>query len=709
MRHHFHPLSLSIQLALGACLASSPALALDASAEEGTRLQPIVVSALGLGEDESRIASPYSLVDGEEIREKGADTLGNALSGLPGVNADTFGGGASRPVIRGQTAPRVKVLSDGASVLDASEISPDHAITTDPLLLQRVEVLRGPSALLYGSGAIGGVVNLLDNKIATRLPEDGFDGMIALRGNSVANERAAAVAIDNVWGRNLVMHTELSKREADDYRAPDLEERRVDGTFSDALNASVGLSWVGERGYLGLAYSYREDDYGLPGHSHEYESCHPHGSSLHCGSHDHDHGHGHGHDHDHDHDHEHAHGPAPKIDLMSRRVDLRGELEEPFSGFNRLRFRAAHTDYRHHEMDEGEISTTFRNKGHEERIELEHVALGNWSGIFGLQHSDTRFSALGEEAFIPTVDTRNTGLFLVEHLDVSEQWHFELGARHEWLRHQPRNDSRKRPRFSDTATSFSGAAIWRFTPDYALSLSLARSQRLPHAQELYARGIHLATNTFECGLLPHPLTCGGRENNADIKVETSRSAELSLRRSEGPLTFSLGAFVNHADNYIYARTLDQHEDFRLIKYTQRDARFVGAEAEIGFAFSEHFHASLFGDHVRAKFEHNGGNLPRIPAWRAGTRLKGDWGGFGGELEYYHVARQNRVADFETSTPGYNMLNLGLSYRFGSAQQVSVHLRGNNLLNEQIWNHTSFLADVVPLPGRNVSLGVSYAF
>lgn len=706
MSYRRHPLTLSVHLALAAALISAPAWAQHATAsdeDEETRLPEIVVSALGLSEDPDLIASPYSIVDGQSLREAGADTLGNALDGQPGVRSDTFGGGASRPIIRGQTAPRVKVLSDGASILDASDISPDHAISADPLALQRVEVLRGPSALLYGSGAVGGVVNLIDNKIPTRMPEGGFDGLVALRANSVANERAGAVAINNAWGHNLVMHTEISKRQADDYRAPDWEERRVEGTHSDSVNAAIGLSWIGERGYLGLAYSYRDDDYGLPGHSHEYESCHPHGSSLHCGSH------APGHDHDHDHDHDHEHGAPPKIDLMSRRFDLRGELEDPFPGFNRLRLRAAHTDYRHHEMDEDEIGTTFRNKGHEERLELEHVAFGNWSGILGLQYSDTRFSAVGAEAFIPTVDTTSTGLFLVEHLNLNEQWHFEFGARHEWLKHKPINDSRGRPIFDDSATSLSAAAIWNFTPDYALSLSLARSERPPHAQELYARGIHLATNTYECGLLPHPLTCGGRDNNAELETETSHSAELSLRRSAGPLSFSIGAFINDADNYIYARTLDQHEDFRLIKYTQRDVRFTGVEAEIGYAFNEAFSVSVFGDHVRAKFDADGGNLPRIPAWRAGTRLNADWGALGGELEFYRVNQQNHVADFETRTPGYNMLNLGLSYGFGSQQQARVFLRGSNLLNQQVWNHSSFLADVVPLPGRNVSLGVSYAF
>src|SRR5690606_1613667 len=184
-------------------------------------------------------------------------------------------------------------------------------------------------------------------------------------------ERAGAASLTSAIGSNLALHAEFSRRDADDYKAPGWDEARVDGTFSESTNASLGLSWIGENGYIGLAYSYRDEGYGLPGHSHEYEGCHPHGNALHCGSHDHDDGD----DDDHDHDHDHEHEDPPSIDLESRRFDLRGEFHDPFTGIRRTRFRASHTDYHHDEVDDGEIETTFRNKGHEERIEVEHVPL----------------------------------------------------------------------------------------------------------------------------------------------------------------------------------------------------------------------------------------------------------------------------------------------------------------------------------------------
>lgn len=608
-------------------------------------------------------------------------------------------------MIRGQTAPRVKVLSDSSAVLDASDISPDHATTVDPLLGERIEVLRGPATLLYGGGAIGGVVNVLDNKIPNRLPENGLEGKVLIRGNSVANEQVGAGAISGQVGANLVLHAEGSYRDAENYKAPDQEESRVDATFARSKNGSVGASWVTDSGYVGVAYSYRDDHYGLPGHNHEYEGCHPHGSALHCGSHDHDEGDADDHAHDHDHDHEHV----ASINLRSKRYDLRGDYNDPFAGISRIRFRANYTDYSHDEVDGEEVTTTFANKGHDSRVELEHVPFGAFTGVFGLQHSDTTFSAKGVEAFLPTVDTRSTGVFLVEHVEINPQWHLELGGRHEWLVHQPRDDARNRPKFDDTASSFSGAAIWSFRPDMSLtlSLSLSRSQRLPHAQELYARGIHMATNTYECGLLPNALTCGGAANDAGYGKETSKNAELMLRKTEGPLTFSLGALANNVENYIFARILDQYESFRLIKYTQAEVEFRGLEAELKYQFTDALSATVFGDRTRAKFT-DGGDVPRIPAARFGGRANLVLGQFDGELELYRVNKQSHIADYEFESPSYDMLNATLSYTLLSGS-TRVFLRGNNLLNETIWNHSSFLASTVPLPGRNFSVGLSYNF
>src|SRR5690606_25040368 len=315
---------------------------------------------------------------------------------------------------------------------------------------------------------------------------------------------------------------------------PDWPGGELAGSYSRASQGSVGLSWITPRGYVGVAYTYLESKYGLPGHNHEYEGCHPHGTHLHCGGHRHDH-----HDHDHDHDHEEGEA-APYTKLRSNRLDLRAEYADPFSGFEKIRLRAGLTDYQHKEIEGGVAGTTFKNRGYDARLELEHKPVQGWRGVLGIQNAYSDFSADGAEAFLPRSDTQSTGVFLLEEYRWGD-WRFELGARQDWQRISPEGGQ---PRSSQSATSVSAAAIWDFAPQYAVALSWSRSQRLPTAQELYADGVHLATNTYEIG-------------NPDLGRETSHNIDLTLRKHAGDTTFSVSAFHNRVKNYIYANTLDQ--------------------------------------------------------------------------------------------------------------------------------------------------------
>lgn len=693
-------------LACGAAALSAHA----ASAQTTLAPDRIVVTANPFHRPGDEVTSNVAVLGGDELAHRREGTLGETLDSIPGVNSDTFGGGSSRPVVRGQTAPRVKSLSDGAALLDASEVSPDHAVATEPLLLDRIEILRGPSALLYGGGAIGGAVNLIDRKIATELPQNGGDAALETRLGSADDEEAvvAGLTMNLLPGERqtgLVLRAEAATRKTDDYEVPDFETERVPGSFNTMTTGAVGLSLVGRTGYFGLAYSAQDGAYGLPGHSHEYESCHPHGSSLHCGGHDHDeddHDHDHGHDDDED---EHGHGAgdraeAPVVDLASQRIDIRGQITEPFAGIDAIRLRAGLSDYRHDEIDEGEIGTTFTNEGYDGRIEVQHAPFGGLRGVVGIQHARSDFAALGDESFVPETRTDSTAVFLFEEYTIGDV-RLEGAVRQEWQDTQGWRllgglIPSAVPDASHSPLSVSGAAIWSFRPGWSAAVSLSRSQRAPTVQELYARGVHLATNTYEIG-------------DVTLDEETANAAELTLRKTEGATTFSASVYHYDYDGYIFARTLDQFEEFRLIQYSQADASFTGLEGEVRHDFGL-VALTAFGDYVRGKLSDGGGDLPRIPAARLGARADVARGSWFAELEYYRVFEQDKVAAFETVTPGYDMVNATISYQLEIGRaSAEVFVRGTNLLDELALNHVSFLKTSAPLRGRNFVLGLRASF
>ena len=656
-------------------------------------LAEVTVSSSGLQLGSSEMATPVTVLEGDELVRRREATLGETLNSEPGIHSSHFGAGASRPVIRGMDGPRVQVLSDGAEVQDASSVSPDHAVVSEPLLARQIEVLRGPSALIYGGGAMGGVVNVLDDKIPTAIPHKGYEGSAELRAGTGARDTTGAFQLTGGAG-NLAVHVEGQARDAGDYRVGSgwSGGRRVDGSFQRNDTGSLGLSWIGERGYLGVAYTRQTAQYGLPGHSHSFEGCHPHGDHLHCGGHgghdDHDHG-GHADD---DHDHDHG-GQVPVVDLRSERWDVRGELRDPFAGFSALRLRAGVTDYRHDEVEDGQIATTFRNQAHDLRLELQHEPIAGWRGVFGLQTTQRQFSAEGEEAYVQPTETRRTGLFLLEEYQW-QQWRFAGALRHERQTVDALSSGAAR---SHHGTSASLSAVWKFTPGYQLSGSLTHARRMPTAEELYANGLHMATSTYERG-------------NPNLKPETAQSIDLGLRKTAGDTTFGLNVYRNRVKDYIYGRTLDEVDGLQLLQYSQADATFTGLEGQVRQRLTRNVGVTLFGDLVRAQLA-SGGNLPRIPSARAGLRLDASWQGWDGQIEWVQVARQNRVAEFETATPGYGMLNLGVTYhsRLANGTPWQLYLKANNLTDRLAYAHTSFIKNAAPLMGRHVVLGMKVSF
>jgi iron complex outermembrane recepter protein len=688
------------------CATSAAAiLSPAATAQSGSHaMGDIVVTATVLEQTADETATPVLTLSGEELIHRRQSTLGETLAGQPGINFENFGGGASRPVIRGQTSPRVQALSDSANIQDASTISPDHAITTEPLLLRGIEVLRGPAALLYGSGAIGGAVNLLDEKVPTSLPERGITGALEGRLGTGDDERSLVGGV-TVGAGPFAFRVEGVDRSTDDYRVPGkFGSRRVAGSYNDTSTVTLGGSWIGPDGYLGVAYTRQRSEYGLPGHSHDYEDCHPHGTHLHCGGHDHEEdGHDHGDEHADEHDHDHD--EVPFVKLRSNRFDIRSDYRDPLPGFEKVRFRLSFTDYEHDELEHEEVATTFRNKAYDLRFELTHKPIAGLRGVIGFQHSESDFTADGEEAFLASTDTTNTALFLMETLPLGRA-RIELAARQEWQEVRPQAALFRSVQHDPL--SLSGAAIWDVVGGYSVALSIARSQRAPNAQELYANGVHLATNTYEVGLVMGNSQLGFDNR---LKEETARSINLTFRKTSGATTFTVGVYHQDFDNYIYAETLDRFEDFRLIRYAGADASFTGVDGEIRHQFTPALSASLFGDYVRAKLKDGLGNLPRIPAGRLGGRVDAHVGPFSADAEYYHMFDQDKVASYETRTSGYDMVNATLAYRLDVTTFANAELfvRGTNLTNELAFNHASFIKNASPLRGRNIVFGLRAAF
>ncbi len=682
-------------LAVSILAAATPQVWAEQNNNSVQTLETIQVIAHPLAQTAADFAVADQVIDQTKL-STGATTIGDALADELGVYSNQFGSGSSRPVIRGQDGPRVKVLQHASETADVSSLSPDHTVTVDPILAKQVEVIRGPSTLLYAAGTVGGLVNVTDQKIPTQMPEDGLEGSVGVRYNSGSDEKLASAGVTAGIGENFALRVEGSKRKANDYIAPGYftehehhpegeppeihreNARRVDNTFAEGETMTVGGSWIHDRGFVGASYTNRQDQYGLPGH--EHADCHidRSGSALHC----------HGHEDD---AHEHA---GAWVDLKSERYDLRTELENPFAGFNKLRAHASYTDYQHDEIEDHEIGTTFKSKGYDARLELVHNAIQGWEGVIGTQYNQQNLNITGEEAILAPNKTQKWSLFALEHKQVND-FHFELSTR---IDHQNIDIESQQKNFEDQAYSASAAVNWEFAPEYKLSLVGSHQQRLPLAQELYANGTHVATNTIERG-------------NENLNVEKSNNLEVGFHFEGEKLEYHVHAYHNWFDNYIYGSTTDFDEEtgFRLIDYSQDKARFYGAEAEVSYHINDIYTVGLFGDYVRGKIE--GENAPRIPAGRLGAKVESDFAdGWSAMAEYYHVFNQDEFADYETETQGYNMVNVGLSYTntIADTNSYRVYLKANNLLDDQVYSHTSFLS-TIPQVGRNFSIGLEYRF
>jgi iron complex outermembrane receptor protein len=645
--------------------------------EKADVLPPVVVTATPFEDrGELDMAQPVSVLKGDDLRRKREASLGDTLSRELGVASSSFGPGAGRPIIRGLDGPRVRVLENGVGTLDISSISPDHAVTAESLNASQIEILRGPSTLLYGSGASGGVVNVVNGRIPNQLFKS-IKGNIEARGNTATEERTGAFNANGSIGQ-ASWSVGGFKRKTGDYHIPgranesDLNSRAgvVENSAVSSGGLSAGGSYVGERGFLGGSVARFDSEYGIPG---------PEGA---------------------------------KIDLKQTRYDLAGELEKPIAGFEKLKVRMGYNDYKHAEIEStGEIATRFKNRGLESRAELLHSPIANWKGVFGMQFRDRHFSALGEETVVPVTKSHSLGVFLVEERNW-DRWRLELGGRGEYAAQDPGNSH---PSRLFGLYNVSAGILWKFMDGYGLGLSAIRGQRAPSTEELYIRGAHHGTATFQTG-------------DSRLTSETTNNVDLTLRKTTGPVTWKVNVFHNWISDYIFVRsadtdgngvadrvdkegTLGPTGEFLVQNFTQAGARFYGAEAEVIFTLKPNeIDLRLFTDYVRGKLN-EGGNVPRITPLRFGLEFNHRTGPWAANVSATRVMRQNRLAELETSTPGYTLVNIEVSYRIKETRSngIKIFLQGRNLLDEEMRVHTSFLKNFAPLPGRALVVGLRGEF
>jgi len=662
-------------------LAQAPSPSPAAATRATAQLPAVVVTASPLGSDLLDLAAPASVLEGDRLLERRSPTLGATLEWEPGVASSGFAPGSARPVIRGLDGERVRILSNGVQALDASGASPDHAVALEPLLFDRVEVVRGPAAILYGGSAVGGVVNVVDGRIPTEALRPGVGGQAEFRLGGSDREQAGVGRLELGLSSGLNVHFNAFRRETEDVRIPGfarsarlrassappggVEARGVlanSATRSDGWG--MGVSQTGARGYLGASLAQYSSLYGA------------------------------------------VQEPEVRVRLEQTRIDLAGERRS-VGPFEALRFRFGRTSYRHAEEEGGVAGTIFRNQGHDLRLEGVHAPIGALRGVIGYQSTRYGFEAVGDEAFLPRTDNRTDALFLFEELRLGALT-LQAGGRLERSSVEAFDDPRFGPAQSRSFSGRSGSlgAVYGLSREYAIALNVAHTERAPNYQELYANGPHLATNAFEIG-------------DRNLRTEKSNAIDLSLRKRAGRVTGSVGVFSNRFDRFVALLSDPAFVDpdpLRALpgfRYTPVAAEFRGAEAAFTIGLVERpwrLALDLRAETLRATNSDTGEPLPRIAPVRYGAGLSWSQGAARARLDVMRAQGQDRVASGELPTDGYTMVNATVGWKtrlpFGTAD---LFLRGVNLLDAEARNHVSFLKDIAPAGRRGFVAGLRAMF
>lgn len=705
-------------------------------------------------------AAPVSILAGEKLKQQQASTLGETLKNQVGVHSSFYGGVTSSPIIRGLDGPRVLITQNGMDAADASRVGPDHLVAAESSTVEQIEVLRGPATLFYGSGAIGGVVNMVD----TRVPNDNLtEGQVALSRNTNNSEEAFSGSY-KTGVNNFAFQVLGFYRDSDDYRIPGYAEDEgahsedeheseeghdehheegsfgvVENTFARTQGMTLGSSYLFDEGHVGIAIEHLSSVYGVPGHAHGGEEG------------------------------EDAMMEVEELvtaDLRQNRYQLSGEFQLNTPLISAVNFGIAYSDYQHTEIENQVPGTRFSNELFETRIEVLHQPILGWRGGFSLHTKMSDFAAVGEEAFSPPSDTKSFGLGIIEEKHFGD-WLVQLGGRVEKVNidvpivfapdlelHEDdvehmegeHDDEHGQTTLDPVSLSFtpvslSAGVVWDVAKGYNIAASFVHANRAPSSAELFAFGPHIGTQTYEVGALYQLVDEEYSFENSQPKMETSNNIDLSWRKFGGDVGVIFNLFYNQIDNYYYAANTgfiaefehddehgdehdesemagDEHEEegheeegLPVFAYVAADADLYGAEIQITYNVTSNLTLMAQGDYIRAKVKQSeSGNLPRIPPVK--TIFSADYktNNYTFMAQVTHMFKQSDTAEFETETDAYTIVDVNASY-FTNLLDTSaeIFVRGRNLLDEDARVHTSFLKDLAPLQGRSVELGIRLNF
>ena len=634
-------------------------------------------------------AQAASVLSGQNLTLAIEPSLGQTLARMPGVSSSYFGPAASRPIIRGLDGDRIRILQNGLNTIDASATSVDHAVSFDTSNLKSVEVVRGPATLLYGSNAIGGVVNSIDGRIVDEKLDGTIRGALNDRYSSVDNGYLSSAMVEGGY-QGLAFHVEAFTRATEDFHIPGYArtpaaqaanplppgQTEVSKVIPNSNLRSEGItggtSYIWDKGFFGFALTDFHTHYGSPAEQNVV------------------------------------------IDMHQQRLDVRGAFYKPFSKIKEVSYKLAASNYQHTEFDSGQPSTLFKNNGYDGRLEVKHEKVAGMEGVVGYQSDRSEFSTSGDEAFLPPTITQADALFLYE--DISRgPISFQFGGRYDHISVQSLNSAAFGPAVSRLFDNLSGSMGVVFTPndEYAIAFTINHAERAPTYQELFANGTHAATGAFEIG-------------NSSLKQEKSLGFDLNLRKRIGWMTGSVSGYYNRFTNFIgQFPTGVVHvvngESYNELLYQATNAEFIGSELETTFHLlhpitsspPEHqnnLHLQLRADAVRARDLKTGQSLPRTPPFHLSSTLIMEHGAFGARLEGIYAAPQSQLAANELRTSSYFLVNLSLTYRIlQGPTTLDIYAKGMNLTNEDAREHTSVLKDRVPLPGRGLVVGMKLTF